>query len=414
MSFSPLYRPEAVQHFRERLYGEVRLSRDETHWAYSVLIGLLLLLVLAALFGVSYPRRQTVSGWLQPDLGRMELRADAPAVVDAVLVQPGQAVRAGQPLVLLRSPKSARDGSPANGAQAAALQREGQQLRLQQEQVQAQSLLRQARLRQERALLQQEVALLRQQMEAQTHRIEIARQQHQQTEALVRQGFSPQQDAQKTQVQWLEARQALGELEQRLLLKQQEVAQREHDIRRQPVDEAAQRAALEERLASVQQQAAEADQRQQWAINAPANGKVLRLALKPGQSASADTVLAELLPEGAALEAELYAGSAAITELREGATVRLRLDAYPHEKYGSLRGRLRHIEPTSTQWSAAALAQLPFGVPRGPVYILRVQIEPQELPLRPGMSLQADVILERRRLIEFLLAPLLAVRGALH
>ena len=404
-----LYRPEAVKHFRERLYGEVRLGMAETHWAVTALIALLLLALLATLFGVHYNRRQTVAGWLQPDLGRLELRTDEAAVVDAVLVHEGEAVSAGQPLLLLRAAKSSREGGPPHAALQAALLREAQQLRLQQAQARAQEILQQQRLTQDAALLQQEIAHLRQQLQTQQKRVDIAQLQHQQSLALVRQGFSPQQEAQKMEALWLEQGQAWNELQQRLLTKQQDLTLREHELKRLPVEQLAQRAILEERLANVQQRLAEAGQRQQWAITAPMDGTVLRLAIKAGQSCLESGVLAELMPKGARLEAELYASSAAITGLQVGAPVRLRLDAYPHEKFGSLQGQLLQIEPSSTPASPELLAQLPAGVPRGPVYKLRVSLASQSLPLRSGMSLQADVTLERRRLIEFLMAPLLAL-----
>ncbi len=409
MKLFDLYRREAVQHFRERLYGEVRLGMAETHWAVSALIALLLLALLATLFGVHYTRRQTVAGWLQPDLGRLELRADEAAVVEAVLVREGEPVRAGQPLLLLRAARSARDGSPAHAALQNALQQEAQQVRLQQAQAQAQEALQRQRLQQDIALLQQELAHLRQQLQTQQKRVDIAQQQHQQSLALVGQGFSPQQEAQKMEAQWLEQGQAWNELQQRLLAKQQDLTLREHELKGLPMEQASQRAALDERLAAIEQRQAEAGQRQQWAITAPMEGQVLRLAIKPGQSCLESGLLAELMPRGAQLEAELYASSAAITGLQAGAPVRLRLDAYPHEKFGSLQGRLLQIEPSSSPLSADTLAQLPAGVSRGPVYKLRVSLAPQSLPLRSGMSLQADVTLERRRLIEFLLAPLLAL-----
>lgn len=409
MKLFDLYRPEAVKHFRERLYGEVRLGMAETHWAITALIALLLLGLLATLFGVHYTRRQTVAGWLQPDLGRLELRADEAAVVDAVMVREGDAVRAGQPLLLLRTAKSSRDGSPAHTALQAALQKEAQQLHLQQVQARAQEALQQKRLMQDAALLQQEIAHLHLQLQTQQKRVDIAQQQQQQSLALVRQGFSPQQEAQKMEALWLEQSQAWNELQQRLLSKQQDLTLREHELKRLPMEQASQQAALEERLANVQQRLAEADQHQQWAITAPMEGQVLRLAIKRGQSCLESGLLAELMPQGARLEAELFAGSAAITGLQPGAPVRLRLDAYPHEKFGSLQGRLLQIEPSSSPLSPETLAQLPAGVPHGPVYKLRVSLAPQPLPLRSGMSLQADVSLERRRLIEFLLTPLLAL-----
>jgi membrane fusion protein len=58
------------------------------------------------------------------------------------------------------------------------------------------------------------------------------------------------------------------------------------------------------------------------------------------------------------------------------------------------------------------------GVPREPMYRIAVSLERQDVPagvearpLVPGMQLEADVPIERRRLVEWLFAPVLGVAG---
>lgn len=97
--------------------------------------------------------------------------------------------------------------------------------------------------------------------------------------------------------------------------------------------------------------------------------------------------------------------------IQPGAQVRLRLDSYPYEKFGSAAGRVLSIAPTSSM-----PAELPQGPDKsGPVFRIVVELAQQHIelnaqrryPLQPGMTLSADVLLERRRLVEYLLAPLM-------
>jgi membrane fusion protein len=61
----------------------------------------------------------------------------------------------------------------------------------------------------------------------------------------------------------------------------------------------------------------------------------------------------------------------------------------------------------------AALALSAAGAGAEPMFRITVALDPSEvaLPLAAGMRLQADVLLERRRLVEWLFEPLLGLRS---
>jgi membrane fusion protein len=111
--------------------------------------------------------------------------------------------------------------------------------------------------------------------------------------------------------------------------------------------------------------------------------------------------------------------------------VRLRLAAYPYQKFGHLHGRVTQVSRVPLAASElAALALGPGTVPAGqPLFRITVALEaatspgpgaqqpsgtapgPAALPLAAGMQLSADVQLEQRRLIEWLLEPALGWRS---
>jgi membrane fusion protein len=88
-------------------------------------------------------------------------------------------------------------------------------------------------------------------------------------------------------------------------------------------------------------------------------------------------------------------------------------DAYPYQKFGIARGEVR---------SVAAVAQRPdeIGIStESPELLYRVRVAPdastvmafgREHALQPGMELSADVVLEDRRLMDWLLEPLESIR----
>ena len=115
------------------------------------------------------------------------------------------------------------------------------------------------------------------------------------------------------------------------------------------------------------------------------------------------------------MRAHLYAPSSAVGLLRADQSVLLRYDAFPFQKYGAQRGRIETV--SLAPLAASELTGLPTSA-REPMYRIDVALERQDIAagavlraLVPGMQLEADVPIERRRLVEWLFAPVLGAMG---
>ena len=127
-----------------------------------------------------------------------------------------------------------------------------------------------------------------------------------------------------------------------------------------------------------------------------------------------------LVPAGSRLEARLYGPSRAIGFVRPGQRVLLRYEAFPHQKFGQYEGVVRSVS-RSTVGPAELSGQgapLPGLVPGEPVYRVTVELAAQTataygeaVPLQPGMQLEADVLIETRRLYQWVLDPLHSLTG---
>jgi membrane fusion protein len=105
--------------------------------------------------------------------------------------------------------------------------------------------------------------------------------------------------------------------------------------------------------------------------------------------------------------------------------VLLRYQAYPYQKFGHHAGHVLQVSRTPLQQSELAGLPLPgmvsgaaLGSSGEPLYRITVALDEQSVqaygqtqPLAAGMQLDADVLLERRRLIEWIFEPLLSVTG---
>ena len=116
---------------------------------------------------------------------------------------------------------------------------------------------------------------------------------------------------------------------------------------------------LERDLAQANRDAAEQDAEQRLVVRAPQSGTVSTLLAEPGQSVSPASALATLVPEGAVLQAQLFAPSSAIGFVQPGQAVRLRFEAFPYQKFGQQPARVLQVSRTPLAASELAALALP-------------------------------------------------------
>ena len=75
-------------------------------------------------------------------------------------------------------------------------------------------------------------------------------------------------------------------------------------------------------------------------------GKIAALPVATGQPVTAGATLAVLTPADGKLEAELLAPSRAIGFIKEGQEVRLQLQAFPYQRFGTLAGKVKSVSGT--------------------------------------------------------------------
>jgi membrane fusion protein len=172
------------------------------------------------------------------------------------------------------------------------------------------------------------------------------------------------------------------------------------------------RAALERQMAELDQQITEQESGRNTVITAPADGVVTALLVQPGQQVKAGAPLLSIIPAGARMVAKLLVPSHAIGFVAPQQSVALRYEAFPYQRFGHQHG---HIESVSKTLVLPGDANLPVEL-REPAYLVTVQLEKQtimaygkSLALQVGMSLDGDVHLDRRSLLQWVLDPIYSV-----
>lgn len=414
-----LFRPEALEHREREWLGSVQLIRPVSFTVLTVLFVLTALTVTAYLAVGQYSRKARVTGYLVPDRGLIRLVSPQNAVVLENHVVEGASVHHGDVLFVLSVGPSTVGGDTQAAVQrsiesrVSSLKGESREQRLLEQTRLATIDLQVAAMAGELGSLSTEVGL-------QTQRLVLARQAQRQYEALRDQNFVSDAQVRSKAEEVLNVRAQLQGLERQRAAQSRNIASLQAQRAEIPLQAGAAKGAIDRDLAALAQQTAESEARQRIVVKAPSDGVVSGLLAVAGQSVTPAVPLATLLPAGAKLQAYLFAPSSAIGFVHPDQSVQLRYQAFPYQKFGHQTGEVVQVSRSPLQTSE--LASLPLAddvATRGePLYRITVALDRQDLSaygqtqsLAPGMQIDADVVLDRRRLIEWLFKPIFGVTG---
>jgi membrane fusion protein len=132
-----------------------------------------------------------------------------------------------------------------------------------------------------------------------------------------------------------------------------------------------------------------------------------------GQNADPQRLQLEIIPEHAAMQAELFIPARAIGFVKPGQSVRILYEAFPYQHFGTYGGQVVKVSQTIlTSTDAAGPVALKEPAYRVTAALDRAEIDAhgKKIALQPDMLLRADIILEKRSLMSWLLSPLTGIR----
>lgn len=203
-----------------------------------------------------------------------------------------------------------------------------------------------------------------------------------------------------------------------------ESAEAEHALKRLEAEKQAfkedfRRAAMEQLIEVRDQRDTAAEQLKKMelrrtlvTLRAPAEAVVLELARRSVGSVVRDAEpVVTLVPLDVPLEAEVSVSSLDIARISNGMDVRIKLDAYPFQKFGTATGNVRIIsrdtfEPTPQEVSAGH-SPMPSFRARVALTDARLRSDGEDVRLLPGMTVAAEIKVGRRTIISYILYPVI-------
>ena len=406
-----LFRKEVVQAHGQRLDGDVRLSADLAPWVVTGLLIAIAATAISLLILGEYPRRETVTGRLLPEGGMVEMKPDRAGRVLEIHAAERDLVLAGAPLLTIGRDLTLVGGVKANGQLLHQLREERTQLENRLALVDDRTEERSALLQTRRAGLIEERDALDEQAAAMEHRVTLVGQQLEAISSLAARGTASKMQELEQKDRYFSTVEASASLHAAKSRIRRAIAEAEAEMSALSVEAATQRAELKERIATLDQRQTEAELSGRAVISAPYNGIVGAVLSHVGDDIDAGATVMTFVPEGALLQAEVLVPSRAAGFLSPGQPVRVRYDAFPHQTFGVAKGKVASVSKTAVLPRRLTLES----APSEPVFRVVANLEKQsvkaygkDMPLQPGMTLSADLVLETRSLLSLLLDPVRA------
>ena len=411
---SDLFRREAVAHATRRLDGQVVLA---TPLSVSTL-GLLLAVIVfgATAFAAlgTYSRKATVPGYLIPDQGMIRAASPASATLQSIMVREGDIVAAGDRIAVLSLATETMGGNVGD------IISQGLTSETRAGRVKAESRLAQLEVEREQANIrlsksEAEHRQISTQVSLQEQRLQIARQEYERGLDIAKKGFLARREVDARRLSALGAEQELATHNRQLASTESTIADIKARLASIPLEIDAARSEASTAEASLDQRRAEAEARRLQFVTAPVSGRVAALPVTTGQAIAAGATIAVVVPVGGKLEVELLAPSRAIGFVQPGQDVEVSLQAFPYQRFGTVRGTVRSVSSTVISPNEVGFQGLRL---EEPVFRIRVTLGRetmmaygQAIPMQPGMLASADIVFDRRSLIAWLFDPIYAVMG---
>lgn len=407
--YEDLFRRRAIESLAARLDGRpvAVLPRP---WVWLAVL-VLAFVTAAGIFAAvtDYARKETVRGWLVAEQGMVRLTQDEPVVVVRVVRAVGDTVRRGDPLLYLSGETALEDGSGSTQRILDELHADRGEVERRRMLVREQAAADARALAAEAQDIDDELERLANRIRAQEQRIDRASRRLQDLQAAHASGAVSDRELLRQRDEVAALQQERDRLEQDRIRLGRERRTLGKNASRLEIDMQQSLSALSSEQSGLQQRISATEARRLQALLAPVDGTVATLGVAAGSTARRGQLLASILPAGHTLAADVFVPSRAIGLLRRGQRVRLLFDAFPHQHFGPGAGEISAID---------GYVLLPGDLPptfglREAAYRVRIalasewmMLDGEAYALRPGMLLAAELILERRSVLEWLLAPL--------
>lgn len=443
---TPLFRIEAISAKSTNGLGSIRLAQPISYALVSLIALVISVVIVLFIILSSYTKKAHVAGITVPRGGIIVLTASALGRVNKILVSEGQHVKAGEKIIEITSERELSLGEASElvgrqlNAKAGSLDNEEHVLTQQRNERDVSFADQMRNLDRQILEVENEVGIAKRKLSLTNISVENYTK-------LLAEGYMPALLVKQKQEEALDGEARISNLERTkidLQTNYSSVKSQRHALSNSLVSELLQ---VKKSRTALRQEIIENDSRKSNYLAAPRESIVSTITVQTGQSVAPNQSMVTLIPIDVSNECikdapagqiskkceeyrpellvQLFAPSRTAGFITKGQQVLIRLDAFPYQKFGLQHGTVIDVSRTPL-----ASSELPSTLAAGLVsrthalggsdgealFRINIELKSQNISLygnnhslKPGLMLEADVLLDKRKVWEWLLEPALAM-----
>lgn len=413
-----LFRQEAINQQHDRLHGEVLVYPSISHCVIGGFIALCVVATGLWLVNSQFARKETVTGWLEPPEGVVKVYTqNNSGKVKTVLVRDGQYVERGQALLIINGDQFLADGRSLEQVQLEELTSQHEILT---EELQRRRQITQRRthdLNSQIAATRQDIVSVELQLETLRQRQSIIDKRQTDFTRMSADGHISRREQDDVRQQALALQSDYQGLKRDKISQQNRLAQLVTQRDLLPSEHQSEQAALQRQISEVALRIQQLHGQRAQTIRATKAGYITNLQVSAGQYSDPRRPLMTIVPNTEEIVAKLLVPVRAVGFVANGQKIDIRYDAFPYQKFGLYQGEITGVSevislPDELK-DAPALTNQPVYLVHARLHMQHVVAYGQHIPLKAGMTMSADITLGSRSMLEWVLEPVLSLRGRL-
>jgi len=412
-----MFRKEVVESQGRKLLGDISLNQPVSIYLIIAIIIISVTSIIIFLLDASYSRKETVKGYLSPNTGLIKQYPNQSGSLDTLFVEEGKLVDKGDILANVVFDRPQIDGRDLSESVISVLEQ-------QKEFLERDFLETKLLLDKEFDSLRQKKRDLKLSLKSMDSKIILLEKKHliqinklQRFKKLYSNKYISNLDLQSQEQELLHAKEMLEDSKANRISMQSQINDIKYKIEKLPHEMALKLTEIQKSKSILERQIKEAENNYVFSIIAKDSGIVTAISAKEGERLSVNRPLLSLIPKNAELMAELFLPTRSAGFIEKTDEVRLRFEAFPYQRFGFIKGAVTRIDKSIV---VNGEIDVPITL-QEPVYRVQVKLKEQSFkaydklfPLKTGMLLEADIILENRSLIQWLLDPIYSLRGRIE
>ena len=414
---STLFRQEALEHSPNKLNGNVVLNTPPSFVVLTVFFITISIITLVFIAISKFSDQKIVTGYLVDNKAVIQIYPTANSIIKSLLVTEGDEVKVGQALAVIRVNSLRLDGLSNEEQQRQEIKKQLKDLKRTKKDTIQSFVLQKESLNQEVQTVLNKIDNFIKQETIIEERVALSKLELSSKQGLAYEGLVSKLDISKAKSELLKLKESLLEHSNKTLELKKLLMNARQNLKKSPIEERKTLQSISTEVSSLTRQLLEMSDNIEYVIQARNGGVISNVNAKEGEFISVKYPLLTITPSESELLAELLVPSRAIAFIELGQDVFVRFDAFPNQVYGEIKGQVSEISQSVLQpedWDN------PISV-NEPIYRVRVSLQRQSIvgrgkniPLKRGLRLQADIVLENQSFLMYMLEPLLELKKSLR